>query len=243
MYDHNQTLDLIKKAQSGDEKAKTILIEENAPLVKSVIKKFKNKNLEYDDLYQLGCVGFLKAINNFDFKFNVRFSTYVVPMIIGEIKRFLRDDGMIKVSRSIKTQNQQISRYIQEYQKRYMKKPNLQEISEHFKIEQEDLIFIMDSSKIPVSIYTPYEDEESGLFLIDRFIQNNENDIVFDKLVLKEALNSLDARAKKIVLLRFFRDKTQSEIAQILNISQVQVSRLENKILGIIKQKLNVGEN
>lgn len=107
-------------------------------MVKSVIKKFKNKNLEYDDLYQLGCVGFLKAINNFDFKFNVRFSTYVVPMIIGEIKRFLRDDGMIKVSRSIKTQNQQISKYIQDYQKKFMKKPNLQEISEHFKIEQEN---------------------------------------------------------------------------------------------------------
>jgi RNA polymerase sporulation-specific sigma factor len=243
MYDHNQTLDLIKKAQNGDEKAKTILIEENAPLVKSVIKKFKNKNLEYDDLYQLGCVGFLKAINNFDFKFNVRFSTYVVPMIIGEIKRFLRDDGMIKVSRSIKTQNQQISKYIQDYQKKFMKKPNLQEISEHFKIEQEELIFIMDSAKMPVSIYTPYEDEESGLFLIDRFIQNNENEIVFDKLVLKEALNSLDERAKKILLLRFFRDKTQSEIAQILNISQVQVSRLENKILEIMKQKLNVSEN
>lgn len=243
MLEHNQTLDLIKKAQNGDENAKTILIEENAPLVKSVIKRFKNKNLEYDDLYQLGCVGFLKAINNFNVCFNVKFSTYVVPMIIGEIKRFLRDDGMIKVSRSIKSQNQQINKFIQQYQTKNMKKPSLQEIAEHFKIEQEEVIFIMDSSKMPLSIYTPYEDEESGLLLIDRYIQVNDSEVVFDKLLLKEALNSLDARAKKIVLLRFFRDKTQSEIAQELNISQVQVSRLENKILETIKQKLKIIEN
>lgn len=123
-------------------------------MVKSVIKKFKNKNLEYDDLYQLGCVGFLKAINNFDFKFNVRFSTYVVPMIIGEIKRFLRDDGMIKVSRSIKTQNQQISKYIQDYQKKFMKKPNLQEISEHFKIEQEIDFYYGFRQNAGINLYT-----------------------------------------------------------------------------------------
>jgi len=242
MLEHNQTLDLIKKAQNGDENAKTILIEENSPLVKSVIKRFKNKNLEYDDLYQLGCVGFLKAINNFNVSFNVKFSTYVVPMIIGEIKRFLRDDGMIKVSRSIKTQNMQINKFVQEYQNKNMKKPSLQEIAQHFKMEQEEIIFIMDSSKMPLSIYTPYDDEESGLLLIDRYIQVNDSDLVFDKLLLKDALNSLDSRAKKIVLLRFFRDKTQSEIAQVLNISQVQVSRLENKILEIIKQKLKINE-
>lgn len=242
MLEHNQTLDLIKKAQNGDENAKTILIEENSPLVKSVIKRFKNKNLEYDDLYQLGCVGFLKAIKNFDASYNVKFSTYVVPMIIGEIKRFLRDDGMIKVSRSIKTQNQQINKFIQEFQNKNMRKPTLQEIADNFKMEQEEIIFIMDSSKMPLSIYTPYDDDENGLLLIDRYIQVNDSDLVFDKLLLKEALDSLDNRAKKIVLLRFFRDKTQSEIAQVLNISQVQVSRLENKILGIIKEKLKTNE-
>jgi RNA polymerase sporulation-specific sigma factor len=163
-------------------------------------------------------------------------------MIIGEIKRFLRDDGMIKVSRSIKTQNMQINKFVQEYQNKNMKKPSLQEIAQHFKMEQEEIIFIMDSSKMPLSIYTPYDDEESGLLLIDRYIQVNDSDLVFDKLLLKDALNSLDSRAKKIVLLRFFRDKTQSEIAQVLNISQVQVSRLENKILEIIKQKLKINE-
>jgi len=243
MLEHNETLKLIEQAQNGDEKAKTVLIEQNAPLVKSVIRKFRNKSLEYDDLYQLGCVGFLKAINNFDTSYNVRFSTYVVPMIIGEIKRFLRDDGMIKVSRTIKTQNRLISKFIQKFQNKNVRKPTLNEISEEFQIEEEEIVFIMDSSKMPISIYTPYENEENGLLLIDRYIQNYDNDILFDKLLLKEALNTLDERSKKIVLLRFFRDKTQNEIAQELNISQVQVSRLENRILEIIKEKLKVSES
>ena len=226
MLSHEITLDLIKKAQNGDQNAKTILIEENSPLVKSVIKKFQNKNIEYDDLYQLGCVGFLKAVNNFKPDFNVKFSTYVVPMIIGEIKRFLRDDGAIKVSRAVKTQNRHIMKYIEDYKKQNQKKPSLAEIAKHFNLEQQELIFIMDSSKMPISIYTPLESE-----------------IIMDKILLKQALNSLDERSKKIVLLRFFRDKTQSEIAQTLNISQVQVSRLENKILSLIKEKLKVEEN
>lgn len=243
MLSHEITLDLIKKAQNGDQNAKTILIEENSPLVKSVIKKFQNKNIEYDDLYQLGCVGFLKAVNNFKPDFNVKFSTYVVPMIIGEIKRFLRDDGAIKVSRAVKTQNRHIMKYIEDYKKQNQKKPSLAEIAKHFNLEQQELIFIMDSSKMPISIYTPLESEDNGLLLIDRYVQNDESEIIMDKILLKQALNSLDERSKKIVLLRFFRDKTQSEIAQTLNISQVQVSRLENKILSLIKEKLKVEEN
>lgn len=243
MLSHEITLDLIKKAQNGDQNAKTILIEENSPLVKSVIKKFQNKNIEYDDLYQLGCVGFLKAVNNFKPDFNVKFSTYVVPMIIGEIKRFLRDDGAIKVSRAVKTQNRHIMKYIEDYKKINQKKPSLAEIANHFNLEQQELIFIMDSSKMPISIYTPLESEDNGLLLIDRYIQNDESEIIMDKILLKQALSSLDERSKKIVLLRFFRDKTQSEIAQTLNISQVQVSRLENKILSLIKEKLKVEEN
>lgn len=239
MLERSQTLELIKKAQNGDQQAKTILIEENAPLVKSVIKKFKNKSIEYDDLYQLGCVGFLKAIKNFDEKFNVKFSTYVVPMVIGEIKRFLRDDGIIKVSRNMKTQNILISKFIDEYQKTNQTKPSVQQIADQFKIDPQELIFIMDSSKMPISIYTPIESEDSELLLIDRYIQHDESELLFSKLELKEALDSLDEREKKLVLLRFFRDKTQSEIAKFLNISQVQVSRLENKILEKLRQKLN----
>ena len=243
MLEQSQTLELIKKAQNGDQQAKTILIEENAPLVKSVIKKFKNKSIEYDDLYQLGCVGFLKAIKNFDEKFNVKFSTYVVPMVIGEIKRFLRDDGIIKVSRNMKTQNILISKFIDEYQKTNQTKPSVQQIADQFKIDPQELIFIMDSSKMPISIYTPIESEDSELLLIDRYIQHDESELLFSKLELKEALDSLDEREKKLVLLRFFRDKTQSEIAKFLNISQVQVSRLENKILELMKEKLKANNN
>ena len=163
-------------------------------------------------------------------------------MIIGEIKRFLRDDGIIKVSRTIKTQNRHILRFIEDFQAKNSRKPTLSEISNYFKIEQQELMFILDSSKMPISIYTPFE-EDSGLLLIDRYIQSDESEIIFDKLVLKQALSSLDERSKKIVLLRFFRDKTQSEIAKTLNISQVQVSRLENKILAMMKEKLQIQES
>ena len=207
-------------------------------MVKSIIRRFKNKNIEYEDLYQIGCVGFIKAINNFDTSYDVKFSTYVVPMVIGEVKRFLRDDGYIKVSRSIKMQNIHITRFVQEYKTIHHKNPSLKEISEHFDIDEHELMFIMDSSKMPISIYTPFENEKSGLLLIDRFMSSDETDSVISTIMLKDALKSLPARERKIVLLRYFRDKTQSEIAEELQISQVQVSRLENKVLEVLKEKL-----
>lgn len=238
MLETTEILDLIQKAQLGDEKAKSILIEKNSPLVKSVIKRFKNKNIDYDDLYQIGCLGFLKAIKNFDTKFNVKFSTYVVPMVIGEVKRYLRDNGYIKVSRNIKSLNIQISKFIESYQRENQTSPTLKEIEQKFGIDENELVFIMDSAKMPISIFTPFDGDENGLLLIDRFVQNNESEIIFDKLVIKDALKSLQPRERKLVLLRYFRDKTQSEIATELNISQVQVSRLENKVLQTLKNKL-----
>ena len=239
MLSVEETLKLIKNAQQGDEQAKAKLIEENSPLVKSVIKRFRNKGIEYDDLYQLGCVGFLKAINNFNTDFNVKFSTYVVPMVVGEIKRFMRDDGEIKVSRAVKSLNLKISRFVEQFMSEKMRKPSLEEIAQKFEISVQDVIFTMDSAKMPISMYTTYEEEgNKGLYLIDRFIENGEVENTFDALSLKEALSSLDERDKKIVLLRFFRDKTQSEIASVLNISQVQVSRLESKILEKMREKL-----
>ena len=241
MLTKEETINLIKLAQNGDLEAKNTLLIENSPLIKSVIKKFLHKNIEYDDLFQLGSIGFLKAINNFKEEFNVQFSTYVVPMIIGEIKRFLRDDGEIKVSRSIKAQNMEINKFIYEFQRKHLEKPSIKEIATKFQISEEEVIFITDSGRMPISIYTPLEDEESGMFLIDRFVENNEEENLINKLTLISALNSLNPRDKKIVLLRFFRDKTQSEIARELNISQVQVSRLENKILKTLKDKLDAG--
>ena len=239
MLESEENLKLIADAQKGNETAKNLLIEHNSPLVKSIIKRFKNKNIEYDDLYQIGCIGFVKAIQNFNPEFNVKFSTYAVPMVIGEIKRFLRDDGYIKVSRNIKALNIKISKFIESYIEINNKSPTFQELSEEFKINENELVFIMESSKMPISIYTPLENDESGLLLVDRYVNEDRREELLTKLLIKETLQSLPQRERKIVLLRYFKDKTQSEIAKTLNISQVQVSRLENKILANLKDKLS----
>ena len=240
MLDQKTTIELITKAKNGDEEAKTILFEENSPLIKSLVKRFLNKGVEYDDLYQIGTVGLLKAINNFDTNYNVKFSTYVVPMVIGEIKRFMRDDGAIKVSRSIKSLNLKIKKFVDEFSKDNFRKPTPQEIANKFEIDESEVIFVMDSASMPISIYTQLDDDSSnGLLLIDRLNQDNSHEDIIDNIMLKETLKSLDKRDKKIILLRFFRDKTQSEIAKVLGVSQVQVSRLENKVLEKLKDKLS----
>ena len=200
------------------------------------------KGIEYDDLFQLGALGFVKAIYNFDENFNTRFSTYVVPMVIGEIKRFMRDDGSIKVSRTIKSQNIKINKFIESFIKQEYRKPTLEEISKHFNMDITDVIFVMDSSKMPVSIYAPTEDDDKkNMFLLDKYVTDNSDDLI-DNIVLKETLKKLSKRDKQIIMLRFFRDKTQSEIAREMGVSQVQVSRLENKILSQIKDALKVNE-
>ena len=232
---------MVKKAQQGDQEAKSVLIEENSPLIKSVIKRFRDKGVEYDDLYQLGCIGFLKAIKNFKSEFGVKFSTYVVPMVIGEIKRFMRDDGSIKVSRALKTLNLQINRYMEEFSKEKQRVPTIEELAKHFNIEQQEIILAMDSAKMPLSLYTPIVDESESLSLIDRIeSQVDENSKMIDNLALIEMVKKLDYRDRKIILLRYYFDKTQSEIAKELNISQVQVSRLENKILLNLRNKLSL---
>lgn len=238
MLGQEETLELIKKAQSGDENAKETLVNENSPLIKSVIRWFKGKGIENDDLYQLGCMGFLKAINNFDCSFNVKFSTYVVPMVVGEIKRFMRDDGAVKVSRAIKGLNLKINKFVDEFFIDNSRKPTILEIAEHFKIDEQDVVMAMDSAKMPVSLYTPFEDgDEDGLTIIDRF-DGQENEDFVDKFALKDIINKLEEREKKIILMRYFYDKTQSEIAKRLGVSQVQVSRLESKILENLRKKL-----
>lgn len=238
MLSQEKTLELIKLAQNGNEDAKEKLIIENSPLIKSLIKRYLNKGIEYEDLYQLGSLGFVKAIYNFSEAFNTKFSTYVVPMVIGEIKRFMRDDGAIKVSRAIKSQNLKINKYLDEFYKKEFRKPSLEEIAMHFNMDIADVIFTMDSAKMPISIYTPYsEDENKQAFLLDRYVEDNSDDMI-DNMVLKNVLKNLSERDKQIIILRFFRDKTQSEIAKILGVSQVQVSRLENKILQKMREDL-----
>lgn len=237
MLSNEESFKLISMAKNGDNDAKEKLLEANSPLIKGLLKRFIGKGIEYDDLYQLGCLGFVKAIYNFDEKFNVKFSTYVVPMVIGEIKRFMRDDGAIKVSRSLKTTNLKINKYVDEFSKTNFRKPTIEEIANEFKMDQCDVIFTMDSARMPISIYSPAEDENSNLFLLDKYVPD-DNDNTLDNIALKEILRGLNDRDKQIIVLRFYRDKTQSEIAKILGVSQVQVSRLENKILEKMREKL-----
>ena len=239
MLDYEQTLLLLTKAKQGDEYAKEQLIKHNYPLVKSIVRRYKNKGVEYDDLYQLGCVGFVKAINNFDESFNVKFSTYAVPMIAGEIKRFLRDDGSVKVSRSIKGQYYNMQKYIDEVRLKTGEPPTTKHLAEKFNIEEPEVMFILESSRMPVSIYESLDKESSnGQVILDKLVNFDEVSTLIDKMVLFDALKELNDKDKKLIMLRYYRDKTQSEVAQILNVSQVQVSRLENKILAKMKNRL-----
>ena len=152
MPNYERTLELIQQAKSGDQEALQTLTIENSPLIKSIIKRYIGKGIEYDDLFQLGSMGFIKAVKNFDTSFNVKFSTYVVPMIIGEIKRFMRDDGTIKVSRSIKSTNIQINRYVESFVKENGDKPTIEQIAKHFEIDAQEVVFIMDSARMPISL-------------------------------------------------------------------------------------------
>lgn len=238
--EREETLELIRSAQLGDRSACEELVTKNSPLIKSVIRRYKNKGVEYDDLYQLGCVGFIKAVRNFSTQYEVRFSTYAVPMIAGEVKRFLRDDGPIKVSRGTKTTAIKIARFVEEYKRDRGESPTIETIAAQFEIEPQEAVFIMDSGKYPVSIYEK-TDDDSSRSLLDK-LQTGENDEEkLDRMMLKQVIGELSPRDKKIILLRYFADKTQSEVARALNVSQVQISRLESKIL--VKLRAHFADN
>lgn len=235
-----ETNELLKLAQNGDEQAKNKLIAGNFPLIKSVLKRYQFKGVEYDDLYQLGCVGFLKAIKNFDESFGVKFSTYAVPMIAGEIKRFLRDDGMIKVSRAIKSLSIKLKTYIDEYKKDNNTSPTIEQLAEIFSVDPQDIVVALDSTKETVSLYEKTDDKsENSPHLIDKIIVDDKSEQILDNFLLKDEIEKLPERDKKILLLRYFRGKTQAEVAQMLNVSQVQVSRIEAKIIENLRAKLS----
>ncbi len=238
MLSFEETLTLIRRSKEGDSESKEILLKNNVMLIRSLVSRFKNKGVDYDDLFQLGSIGFLKAINNFDESFNVRFSTYAVPMILGEIKRFLRDDGEIKVSRLIKMQASEISKFVEKQLKDKGVEPTVEEIAKALNMEKEDVVFALDSSKMPISIYERVEDgDDAGLSLIDKLPSNYLEDEHIDSLYLKSLISTLDEREQQIIYLRYFKDKTQGEVARILGVSQVQVSRLEMRILAKLRKK------
>lgn len=230
-----ETLNLILSAQNGDRSANEQLLSRNSPLIKSVIRRYKNKGVEYDDLYQLGCVGFIKAVKNFSVVYEVKFSTYAVPMIAGEVKRFLRDDGPVKVSRGTKSLAIKINRFIEDFTAKNNVSPTIETIADEFGIEPQEAVFVMDSCKYPVSIYD--NNDDSGRPMLEKLKTAECDDDKLDKMLLKQILAELDPRERKIIMLRYFADKTQAEVARVMNVSQVQISRLENKILSKIRSK------
>ncbi|MDE7086573.1 MAG: SigB/SigF/SigG family RNA polymerase sigma factor [Clostridia bacterium] len=239
MLDQQTTNQLIRSAKAGDNSAKERLLAENTNLIKSIVKRYLNKGVEYDDLFQLAGMGLLKAINGFDESFGVRFSTYAVPMISGEIKRFMRDDGSIKVSRAIKATAKEINKFVESYSMEHGAQPTVKIISEQFRMPQSEVVFTMGSTHMPLSIYAQgdYKDEKSQ-YLLDRLPQEDKQDEMLDVMELRSAISTLPDRERKVIMLRYFRDMTQSEVAQMLGVSQVQVSRIENKIMQTFRNKL-----
>lgn len=234
-------LELIQKAKRGDKLAQSSVVEKNVGLVWSIVKRFQNRGYESDDLFQIGCIGLIKAVNKFDDNFGVKFSTYAVPMIIGEIKRFIRDDGIIKVSRSLKETYNKARITKEVMSKELGREPSIGEIAERLNIQSEELVMAMEASSSPESLYsTVKEGDNNPILLIDRINtqeENNEVDLI-DKIALRQILDTLKPRERQIIVLRYFKEKTQMQIAKMLGISQVQVSRIEKKILEEIRQKI-----
>lgn len=242
LLSHEETLRLIELVQNGDNEAKEILIESNLGLVRSIVTKFLNIGYERDDLFQLGSIGLIKAIYKFDPTFNVKFSTYAVPMILGEIKRYLRDDGMIKVSRSLKQIAIKAKTQTEVLTKMLGREPTIDELAKRIGVEKEDLVMALESNFSVEYLHgVIHEEEGSPICLIDKISLKGESEEekVIDNLLLKEVLGKLDKRERQIIMLRYFEDKTQSEIGNILNISQVQVSRIEKKVLLKLKSYIS----
>ena len=236
-YQKNDSL--LQKAQSGDADARSSFYEANLGLVYMVLERFKNTSYDYDDLFQVGSIGLIKAIDKFDFSFQVRFSTYAVPMIIGEIKKFLRDDGIVKVQRGLKENYSKI-RWAQEKLRGTLgKEPTIAEIACLLAMDKEEIVMAMEACQSPAYIYDTFQGEEKEqISLIDRLANDEGNIMMLEKLALREALSKLDSREREIILRRFFRDETQSAIADDIGVSQVQVSRIEKGALLKLKKVL-----
>lgn len=233
---HETVLRLIREAQLGDHAAMEKLVQHNTALVKSIVRKYLGRGVEFDDLFQIGSLGLVKAIQNYDEKFNVRFSTYAVPMIAGEMKRFLRDDGMIKVSRSLKELAGKAAAAQERLRRALGSDPGIQELAREIGAEPEEIAVALDAVRPHMSIYEPVYDDGSEATLLDRMQQqSNEDVVVVDKILLKELLGKLEARERQLIMLRYFQDKTQTEIAKLMGVSQVQISRLENRIISKLR--------
>ncbi|HJJ11403.1 MAG TPA: SigB/SigF/SigG family RNA polymerase sigma factor [Clostridiaceae bacterium] len=236
MYE-NKVEDILK-AQSGNKEIMTKLVTENSNLIWSIVTRFKDRGYEIEDLYQIGCIGFIKSIKRFDTNYEVKLSTYAVPYILGEIKRFIRDDGPVKVSRSIKELSYKIKLIQNEYITKKGRDIQIEELAKLLKVSKEDIVIAMDSNNTVESIDKKVNDSDD-LTIMDKLKSNvdQEKDIV-NKITIKTLIEGLDEKSKKIIMLRYYRGKTQSQVAELLGVTQVQVSRLEKKILSSMKHKL-----
>ena len=236
----DHTIALIQKSHEGDEEARARLVEENAGLVWCVVKRFFNRGTEAEDLFQIGNIGLLKAIDKFDLSYDVKFSTYAVPMISGEIKRFLRDDGMIKVSRSLKELSYKSYLCKEELQEKWGREPTISEIAEHLQVEKEELTMALDAGSDVESLQkTIFQKDGQEIRLMDKLQKNEyEEETVLNHMLLKELLSILDKEERQLIYLRYFADQTQSQVGKEMGISQVQVSRLEKKILQRMRERI-----
>lgn len=235
---NEETKELIRCAQEGDAGAQERLTLCNTALVKSIVKRYLNRQVEYDDLFQIGCMGLVKAIRNFDLSYDVRFSTYAVPMIAGEIKRFLRDDGMIKVSRSLKELAAQAAAARERLSAERGRDVGVSEIAAELGVDAEEVAAALEAARPHMSIYEPAYGDNSDALMLDH-VQDGADEMgdTLNRVLLKELLGTLEPRERTIIMLRYFSDKTQNEIAVQMGISQVQVSRLESKILQKLRER------
>lgn len=233
---------LIARSQEGDKAAREILIENNLGLVHSIVRRYVGRGVEGEDLFQVGVIGLMKAIDKFDLTYDVKFSTYAVPLISGEIKRFLRDDGPVKVSRTLKENSWKVKKTVTYLHTLLGREPNLQEIAEETGLTAEEIVMATEADKTVESIYAVvYQSDGSDVYLIDKMAEKCPplGDEVVDQLLLKQLLSELEAEERKLIYLRFFQDKKQVEVAKIMGITQVQVSRLEKKILLSMRRKVD----
>jgi len=234
------TLELIKLSQEGNKEARDRVVTENVGLVWSIVRRFANRGHDMEDLFQIGSIGLIKAIDKFDTSYEVKFSTYAVPMITGEIKRFLRDDGMIKVSRSLKETAAKIRAVREQFGNTLGREPTIEELEAELNIDRDEIVMALDTGAEVESLYkTIYQGDGNPIYLIDKYIESkDESENLVDKLALREVIASLNEKEQEIIRLRYFKDKTQTDIAKELGISQVQVSRMEKRILKIMRERM-----
>lgn len=254
-----ETAVLIERSQAGDKEARETLIEENLGLVRHIVKRFAGRGYDMEDLFQIGCIGLMKAIDKFDLKYEVRFSTYAVPMIQGEIKRFLRDDGMVKVSRTLKENGWKVKQAAERLLQQFGREASLQELSEATGLDVEDIVLALDANVEVESIYkSVYQSDGNEIYLVDQVVggssmsytgvgrtvangsihEDTEKEQILNHMLLEQLLGKLDEREMELIRMRYFQDKTQVEVAKYMGISQVQVSRMEKRILLQLREEV-----